>query len=29
MASDSVTPERLRELLDYNPETGEFIWKLE
>lgn len=25
--SEKITPERLRELLDYNPETGELRWK--
>lgn len=24
---DDITPERVRELLDYNPETGELTWR--
>lgn len=25
---DELTAERLRELLDYNPHTGEFVWRV-
>ena len=25
---DELTAERLRELLDYSPHTGEFVWRV-
>ena len=26
--NETISAERLREVLDYNPETGEFTWKI-
>ncbi len=27
MVSENLTSEKLRQILDYNPETGDFVWK--